>query len=94
MDLDDDELKYTKILNGTSKQKIKEYSIEKYGKDLYYSDTDSIHCGLSLEDFEICVENYLSNSKNFDELQKIYIKLTNKIDDLVYKRQNELDKGW
>ena len=76
MDLDDDELKYTKILNGTSKQKIEEY------------------CGLSLKDFEICVENYLSNSKNFDELQKIYIKLTNKIDDLVYKRQNELDKGW
>lgn len=76
MDLDDDELKYTKILNGTSKQKIEE------------------HCSLSLKDFEICVENYLSNSKNFDELQKIYIKLTNKIDDLVYKRQNELDKGW
>lgn len=28
-----------------SSQKIKEYSINKYGKDLYvYSDTDSIHC--------------------------------------------------
>lgn len=32
-------------------QKIKEYSIEKYGKDLYiYSDTDSIHTLLPLED--------------------------------------------
>lgn len=29
----------------TTSQKIKEYSIKKYGKDLYvYSDTDSIHC--------------------------------------------------
>lgn len=32
-------------------QKIKEYSIEKYGEDLYcYSDTDSIHTRLPLED--------------------------------------------
>lgn len=36
-----------------SSQKIREYSIRKYGKDLYYySDTDSIHCGLSPEDLE------------------------------------------
>ena len=29
----------------TSSQKIREYSLKKYGKDLYvYSDTDSIHC--------------------------------------------------
>lgn len=32
-------------------QKIKEYSINKYGKDLYcYSDTDSIHCLLPIEE--------------------------------------------
>ena len=32
-------------------QAIKTYSIEKYGKDLYYySDTDSIHTGLSIEE--------------------------------------------
>ena len=32
-------------------QAIKTYSIEKYGKDLYcYSDTDSIHCLLSIEE--------------------------------------------
>ena len=30
---------------------IKEYSLEKYGKDLYYySDTDSVHTGLSIEE--------------------------------------------
>lgn len=34
-------------------QAIKDYSIEKYGKDLYYySDTDSIHCGLSIEELK------------------------------------------
>ena len=34
-------------------QIIREYSINKYGKDLYYySDTDSIHCGLTDEDLE------------------------------------------
>ena len=34
-------------------QKIKDYSIQKYGKDLYYySDTDSIHTGLSIEELK------------------------------------------
>lgn len=34
-------------------QAIKDYSIEKYGKDLYYySDTDSIHTGLSIEELK------------------------------------------
>lgn len=34
-------------------QSIKDYSIKKYGKDLYYySDTDSIHTGLSIEELE------------------------------------------
>ena len=34
-------------------QKIKEYSIKKYGKDLYiYSDTDSIHTLLNIEELK------------------------------------------
>ena len=34
-------------------QAIKDYSIEKYGKDLYYySDTDSIHTGLGIEELK------------------------------------------
>ena len=34
-------------------QAIKEYSIKKYGKDLYcYSDTDSIHCLLPIEELK------------------------------------------
>lgn len=34
-------------------QAIKDYSIEKYGKDLYYySDTDSIHTGLPIEELK------------------------------------------
>ena len=37
---------------GTS-QAIKEYSIEKYGVDKYiYSDTDSIHCLLPIEELK------------------------------------------
>ena len=34
-------------------QAIKDYSIKKYGKDLYYySDTDSVHTGLPIEELE------------------------------------------
>lgn len=34
-------------------QAITDYSIEKYGKDLYYySDTDSVHCGLSIDELK------------------------------------------
>ena len=34
-------------------QAIKDYSIKKYGKDLYcYSDTDSIHCLLDIEELK------------------------------------------
>ena len=34
-------------------QAIKDYSIKKYGKDLYiYSDTDSIHCLLPIEELK------------------------------------------
>lgn len=36
---------YARYKTITTSQKIKDYSIEKYNKDLYvYSDTDSIHC--------------------------------------------------
>lgn len=36
---------YARYKTITTSQKIKDYSIQKYGKDLYvYSDTDSIHC--------------------------------------------------
>jgi len=36
---------YARFKTITTSQKIKEYSINKYGKDFYvYSDTDSIHC--------------------------------------------------
>lgn len=36
---------YARYKTITTSQKIKDYSIKKYGKDLYvYSDTDSIHC--------------------------------------------------
>ena len=36
---------YARELTIRTSQAIKDYSIEKYGKDLYYySDTDSIHC--------------------------------------------------
>lgn len=35
----------------TAAQKVREYSLHKYGKDLfYYSDTDSIHSGLTAEE--------------------------------------------
>ncbi len=34
-------------------QTVRDYSLEKYGKDLfYYTDTDSIHCGLTLEELK------------------------------------------
>ena len=36
---------YARNITISASQKIKDYSIKKYGKDLYvYSDTDSIHC--------------------------------------------------
>jgi hypothetical protein len=34
-------------------QKIRDYTMKKYGKDYYiYSDTDSIHCLLDVEEIE------------------------------------------
>lgn len=44
---------YARYKTITTSQKIKDYSIQKYGKDLYvYSDTDSIHC-LFTDDTEL-----------------------------------------
>lgn len=47
---------YSRDLIIRTSQKIRDYSLKKYGKDLYYySDTDSAHCGLSVEELkEIC----------------------------------------
>ena len=34
-------------------QEIRDYSLQKYGKDLYYySDTDSVHTGLTIEELK------------------------------------------
>ena len=44
---------YGRVDTIRTSQKIKDYSIKKYGKDLYYySDTDSIHTGINDEDLE------------------------------------------
>ena len=46
-----------------SSEKIREYSLKKYGKDLYiYSDTDSIHCLLNEDDIE-----ELKNTMDIDD---------------------------
>lgn len=44
---------YAREITIRTSQAIKDYSIEKYGKDLYYySDTDSVHTGLSIEELK------------------------------------------
>lgn len=44
---------YARKVTIETSQKIKEYSINKYGKDMYiYSDTDSIHTCLSIEELK------------------------------------------
>ena len=44
---------YARRVTIETSQKIKEYSIKKYGRDMYiYSDTDSIHTTLSLEELK------------------------------------------
>lgn len=48
---------YARFLTIETSQKIKEYSIEKYGTDMYiYSDTDSIHTLLPIEELKIFCE--------------------------------------
>ena len=68
--------------------KIREYSLKKYGEDrYYYSDTDSIHCGLTDEDLEalkdvIFIDDYAlgawAKESDFDRAlfirQKCYIE--------------------
>ena len=44
---------YGRVDTIRTSQKIRDYSLKKYGEDrYYYSDTDSIHCGLTDEDME------------------------------------------
>lgn len=44
---------YGRVDTIRTSMKIREYSLQKYGEDrYYYSDTDSIHCGLNDEDLE------------------------------------------
>lgn len=44
---------YGRVDTVRTSMKIREYSLKKYGEDrYYYSDTDSIHCGLTDEDLE------------------------------------------
>ena len=71
--------------------KIREYSLEKYGEDrYYYSDTDSIHCGITDEDLEalkddIFIDDYAlgawAKESDFDRAlfirQKCYIEEEN-----------------
>jgi hypothetical protein len=48
---------YARYYTITTSQKIKQFSIEKYGKDMYiYSDTDSIHTLLPIDDLKSILE--------------------------------------
>lgn len=69
-------------------QAIKTYSIEKYGKDLYcYSDTDSIHCLLPIEELNKFCEiddvklGYWKHESTFSKArfvrQKTYLEMIN-----------------
>lgn len=69
-------------------QKIKDYSIEKYGIDKYiYSDTDSIHTTLGLEDLEKivdiddCILGKWKHESSFEKAkfirQKCYVEIIN-----------------
>lgn len=78
---------YARYKTITTSQKIKEYSINKYNKDLYvYSDTDSIHCLfndgeelkniINIDDYELGAWKEESKFKRGKYLrQKCYIEL-------------------
>lgn len=79
---------YGRVDTIRTSQKIREYSLEKYGEDrYYYSDTDSIHCGITDEDLEalrndIFIDDYAlgawAKESDFDRAlfirQKCYIE--------------------
>ena len=66
-----------------SSEKIREYSLQKYGKDCYvYSDTDSIHCLLGDEDIE-----ELSKTLDIDDYILGYWKLESRFTKGKYIRQ-------
>ena len=77
---------YARFKTISTSQAIKTYSIEKYGKDLYYySDTDSIHTGLSIEELTKFCEiddvklGYWKHESHFTKArfvrQKCYLEL-------------------
>jgi hypothetical protein len=82
---------YGRVDTIRTSQKIREYSLKKYGEDrYYYSDTDSIHCGLTDEDLEnlkndIFLDDYAlgawAKESDFDRAlfirQKCYIEEEN-----------------
>ena len=45
------------------------------------------------DDIEILTESILSNCRNLDELQELYIKLQNSLDKITFKRQKDLEGG-
>ena len=79
---------YGRVDTIRTSQKIRDYSLKKYGKDAYlYSDTDSIHCTLTDEDLEelkddIFIDDYAlgawAKESDFDRAlfirQKCYIE--------------------
>ena len=87
---------YARNVTIRSSQKIRDYSMEKYKKDLYYySDTDSIHTGLTnenelkeileIDDFELGkwkIENKFKRAKFIG--QKCYIEE-------IYKNEHETE---
>ena len=87
---------YARNITIRASQKIRDYSMEKYKKDLYfYSDTDSIHTGitdenelksiLEIDDFELGkwkIENKFKRAKFIG--QKCYIEE-------IYKNDNETE---
>ena len=82
---------YGRVDTIRTSQKIRDYSLKKYGKDAYlYSDTDSIHCTLNEEDLEnlkddIFIDDYAlgawAKESDFDKAlfirQKCYIEEEN-----------------
>lgn len=82
---------YGRVDTIRTSQKIRDYSLAKYGKDAYlYSDTDSIHCTLTDEDLEalkddIFIDDYAlgawSKESDFDRAlfirQKCYVEEEN-----------------